>query len=272
MKSIYQKAQQQQAKAFCQEILDKLKELPADTPNWQDALENILDDITSSEEQPSEKKTAIKKECWDFSHEKSQAMFVCGDRITIRPITPADADFYRNIRMQYSLIYRSAYYTIPANRESLFRSETAAPEVFYCIIEANDGTPIGYLGIKDTSAELWEIAIELDGKYTHQGFGPQGIRLYLNEIQRITGKSKFMAAVEADNIPSQKCFERLGAKLVGLRSSIVLKTDEEKERFEQKNLNLITAHIIELAKRLDVAPRKLLSHVLEYRLNCPLRD
>jgi L-amino acid N-acyltransferase YncA len=117
---------------------------------------------------------------------------------------------------------------------------------------------------------LWEIAIELDGKYTRRGYGPRSIRLYLNEIRRITGKETFRALVEADNIPSQKCFEKLGAQLVGLCSGAVLKTDAEKERFEEKNLDLIDEHMVGLAERLGTEPRKLLSHVLDYRLRCPL--
>jgi L-amino acid N-acyltransferase YncA len=117
---------------------------------------------------------------------------------------------------------------------------------------------------------LWEIAIELDGKYTSQGYGPRSIQLYLNKIWRITGKNTFRALIEADNIPSQKCFEKLGAQLVGLCSSAVLLTDDEKERFEARNLDLIDAHMIGLAERLKIEPRKLLSHVLDYRLTCPL--
>jgi RimJ/RimL family protein N-acetyltransferase len=186
-------------------------------------------------------------------------------------ITLADEDFYRNIRMQYSLIYRSAYYTSEGKKENLFSGEALAPQVFYCVIrDAAGNQPIGYLGIKDTSADLWEIAIEIDGKYTHQGYGSRSIRLYLNEIQRITGKDAFRALVEVDNIPSQECFEKLGAQLVGLCDSVVLKTDDEKERFEERNLDLIDAHMFALAERLGIEPRKLLSHVLDYRLKCPL--
>jgi RimJ/RimL family protein N-acetyltransferase len=267
-----QKAQQEQAKAVCQELLDKIDALPADTPNWRDAAMKLLDDILQSEEQPASKcHPLIKKDAWDFSTEKARTVFVEDDTVTLCPITLADADFYRNIRMQYSLIYRSAYYNAEDKTESLFAGEALAPQVFYCVIRnPKENQPIGYLGIKDTSADLWEIAIELDGKYTRQGYGPHSVRLYLNELQRITGKDAFRALVEVDNIPSQRCFEKLGAHLVGLCSGAVLKTDDEKERFEARNLSLIDAHMMRLAERLGTELRKLLSHVLDYRLTCPL--
>lgn len=266
MGNIQQKAQQEQAKGFYQKILDKLEGLPADSPDWREALKRALDDIAQSAEQEQ-----VKKNAWDFSHEKSQSEFTHGDEIIIRPIALEDEAFFSNVRIQYSLMYRSAYYAAKEKKQNLFFAEISPPEVFYCIIEdSENNTPIGYLGIKDTSADLWEIAIELDAKYTQHGFGPQSIRLYLNEIQRITGKGEFKAVVEVDNIPSQKCFEQLGAELMGLCDSVVLKTDDEKRQFEERNLDLIDAHITQLADRLGVEPRTLLSHVLDYRLKCPL--
>lgn len=272
MGDIFKKAQQEQAKGFYQEILDKLEGLPADTPDWREALKIAIDDIIQSGEQPQiENQPPVKKDAWDFFIEKAHPIFTSDDVVALRPISLIDEDFYRNVRMQYSLLYKSAYYAAQEKKESLFVSEALPPQVFYCIIrDVKENRPVGYLGIKDTSADLWEIAIELDGKYTHQGYGLRSIRLYLNEICRITGRAEFQAVVEVDNLPSQKCFEKLGAKLVGLCDSVVLKTDDEKERFEARNLELIDAHMIELAERLGVEPRKLLSHVLDYRLKCPL--
>lgn len=266
MGNIQQKAQQEQMRGFYQQILDKLKDLPADTPDWREALKCALDDIVQSAKQ-----SQVKKNVWDFSHEKSKNEFVHGNGIIIRPITPEDETFFSNVRIHYSLAYKAAYYTAKEKKQSLFLNEVSPPEVFYCIIEdSGSNTPIGYLGIKDTSADLWEIAIELDEKYTRQGFGPRSLRLYLNELQCITNKTEFRALVEVDNVPSQKCFEKIGAKLVGLCDGVVLKTDDEKERFEEKNLDLIDTHMVRLAERLGVEPRKLLSHVLDYRLMCPL--
>jgi len=270
MGDIFQKAQKEQTKGFYQEILDKLEDLPADTPDWRDALKSIVDDIIQSDEQSlAEAQPTAKKEPWDFSREKSQAVFVRDDTIVIRPITPEDEEFYCGVRAQYSIMYKSAYDASKEKGGNLFISEISPQEVFYCVIE-QDGVPAGYLGIKDTSAALWEIAIELDAKHTRQGLGPRSIRLYLNEIQRVTGRGDFKAVVEVDNLPSQKCFERLGAKLVGLCDSVVLKTDDEKRKFEEKNLDLIDVHMMELAGRLGVEPRTLLSHLLDYRLTGPL--
>lgn len=272
MGNIYQKAQQEQAKEVYQQILDRLEGLPADSPDWRDALKIAIDDIIQSEHKPeTEIPPPIEKDAWDFSFEKKQAIFVGDDVVTLCPISLADEDFYRNVRMQYSLLYKSAYYAAKEKKESLFVSEALPSQVFYCIIkDVKENRPVGYLGIKDTRADLWEIAIELDGQFTHKGYGLRSIRLYLNEIQRITDKAEFRAVVEVDNLPSQKCFEKLGARLVGLCDSVVLKTDEEKERFEKRNLDLIDAHMIKLAERLAVESRKLLSHVLDYRLRCPL--
>lgn len=270
MGDIYQKAQQEQTKGFYQEILDKLESLPADTPDWRDVLKSIIDDIIQSDEQSlAEVQPAAKKEPRDFSHEKSQAAFVRDGEIVIRPITPEDEEFYCGVRAQYSTMYKSVYDASKEKDGNLFISEISPPEVFYCVIE-QDGVPAGYLGLKHTSAALWEIAIELDAKHTRQGLGPRSIRLYLNEVQRITDRGEFKAVVEVDNIPSQKCFERLGAKLVGLCDSVVLKTGEEKRKFEEKNLDLIDVHMMELAGRLGVEPRTLLSHLLDYRLTGPL--
>lgn len=266
MDSLSTKAQQEQAKGFYQQILDKLENLPPDTPDWREALKNALDEIIQTAEKPPEK-----KEAWDFSHEKAQTVFAADDGIVIRPITPEDEPFFSGVRIQYSLVYKSAYITAKEKGGSLYLTEVSPPEVFYCIIEdAAENAPIGYLGIKDTSLDLWEIAIELDGGHTKRGFGPRSIRLFLNKLQRITGKAEYKAVVEVDNIPSQKCFEGLGARLVGLCDGVVLKTEEEQKCFEEKNLDLINAHMVGLADRLGVEPRTLLSHVIEYRLTCPL--
>ena len=155
--------------------------------------------------------------------------------------------------------------------ERLFIDDLCQPESFFCIVEeVAQYAPIGYIGIKDTQAEIWEIGIELDRQHTQRGFGPRSIRLFLNELQLITGQSEYKAIVKANNYPFQKCLGNLGATFVRLCDGPILKLQEEKEKFEDRNLHLIDDSIKRLAVQLGVEPRKLLSHVLEYRMTCPL--
>ena len=129
MDRIHQKAQQEQMKEFAQQILDKLDERPAGSSIKKEELLKILDGMIQSEEQVS-----AKKEPWDFSREKSHDVFVCGDGILIRPITPEDEGFYCGVRMQYSLMYRAAYNTAKENKKKVAISlvTSAAICAFVC--------------------------------------------------------------------------------------------------------------------------------------------
>ena len=207
----------------------------------------------------------------DFSKEKEQPEFARNDVVVLRPINSGDVDFYIGIRRQHSLMFRDTIDIDHHSKESLFLLDVCHPESFFCVIEeAKEAAPIGYIGIKNTRFDIWEIAVELDKQYLHQGYGSQSIVLFLNELCRLTGHTSFQAVIESDNIPSQGCFEKVGAKLIGLCRGGLLKTPEEQDRFEKAHPELIDDHILSLADCLGVMPGKLLSHTLDYRLECPL--
>ena len=207
----------------------------------------------------------------NLAEEKTRSVFARDEIVILRPVTIDDADFYVSIKMQHSLMYRHLIQIEKYRSDRLLTEDLCQPESFFCIVEeVTKSAPIGYIGIKDTRADIWEIAIELDGQHIHSGFGRRSIRLFLNEMYRVTGKVEYKATVEADNLPSQKCLEKLGADLTGLCNGSILTTNEEKEKFESRNLHLIDDNIRTLAMRLRVDPRKLLSHLLEYRITCPL--
>lgn len=266
MNSILEKAQQDQAKDI-QSMLDAAVEgLQPESPEYKAALKKALDGISATVSW-EESQQAV----WDFTAEKTQAVFARDEVVILRPVRVNNADFYMSVKVQYSMMYRAIIYMGKVDNESVLKTDLFKTESFFCIVgNAKDKTPVGYIGVKDTRADIWEIAIELDGQFTHQGFGSRSIQLFLNEIHRTTGKSEYKALVETDNLPSQKCFEKLGARLVGLCNGPILKFEEEKRRFEERNLNLIDDNMKKLAARLEVEPRTLLSHVLDYRLTCPL--
>lgn len=113
--------------------------------------------------------------------------------------------------------------------------------------------------------DLWEIGIEFLQEYCHMGYGTAALRLFLSVITDITGKTQFQTLVETDNILSQKLMEKLGARLVDIYD-YVFHSEEGAEVFEEEHLNEITDRMVELAEEIGVEPRKLLSHVLDYRL------
>lgn len=265
MGRIYEKAEREKEIEDLQSLLKSLEALRQGDSRELDAyLIELKKQIAQNNAQKGVGKI------WDFSKEKKRVVFSRDDRVILRPVVRGDRDFYLHIKTQYSMMYRSIVNTEPERVPKLLDRDLRQPESFFCIVETPEHTPIGYLGIKNTRKICWEIAIELDGAYTHQGYGSHSIRMFLNEISRITGKTELCATVEVDNIPSQRCFESLGAEFVGLCDGAILRTPEDKARFEEQNLNLIDDHIRAVAARLSVEPRKLLSHLLEYRLTCPL--
>ncbi len=245
------------------EIWEKAERFKPGTPEREAAYRSGLDDIIRVMADTKDKAAG-----WDFSKEKTLPVFARDEDVVLRPINSGDVDFYIGITTQYTSVYREVIREDVHRKESLFLLDLCHPESFYCVIEV-DGIPAGYLGIKDTRADVWEIAIELDRGYTGRGYGPESIKLFLNEVSRISGKTKFSALVETDNVPSQHCFEKLG-ELYGLHNAGTLQRSEDKALFEEKHLDLIDENMRSLAERLGVEPRKLLSHVLEYRITCPL--
>ena len=135
---------------------------------------------------------------------------------------------------------------------------------FYCMVKLND-VSIGYVAIQDTRESIWEIVAEFDPEYCNKWFGTKSIKLFLKALQEITMYDLYRARIEVENIASQKCFEKLGAELVGIANAAI-DDEEEQTRFENENLDRINANMIEFAEKLHVEPRKLLSHVLEYHL------
>lgn len=191
--------------------------------------------------------------------------------ILLRPLIPEDQPYYHRIRLQHSMIYRIACDSSDDNGLSFFRKDVLRENVFFCAVIAQKGDAfIGYLGVHDLEKPVWEIAIELDKEYCHQGYGSRALPLFLNELYQATGHAEYRARVDADNVASQGCFEKIGASLAGICNEIILSSNYEKERMEKEFSHLIDDQIIALAARLGVEPQKLLSHVLEYRLTCPI--
>ena len=200
---------------------------------------------------------------WDFSKEKEKDIFSEDEIILLRGYREEDDDFIRQIKKENS--YNPEEYDNDEfwNMSSMWLRRRNS---FLCsVINKKDNQFIGYILIKDTSRNLWEIAIELLAEHCNKGYGFRALSAFLPVVSKLTGKKQFQALVEVDNLPSQRLMEKSGARLIDLYDYAFHGDEEKAAEFEESHLDRITDRIIELANQIGVEPRKLLSNVLDYR-------
>ena len=149
--------------------------------------------------------------------------------------------------------------------EKLWEDTRADHEFDVSIIRKSDGIFVGYIGIKNTRNELWEIAIELLDEYTSMGYGTSAMTVFMQKVAEITDKKEFQVKVELDNTICQRMLGHHNAELIGI-CDYVFNDEKDAADFETENLDLIDDNMVALANKLKIEPRKLLSHVLEYRV------
>lgn len=198
----------------------------------------------------------INQEFW-----KKEKEITLENGITMRRVQQSDHEGYFAIQQAYSA---TAYMLKnPAYCDMLWDEHISSKGLTMTILRY--GNYIGYCGINNILKENWEIGIELLPEYTGQGVGYCAISKMLNKIHERLGRDFFIARIDPRNIASQKLFGKLGALPDGITAdwteneSIMLQCEEE-------HLDQIDEELINIAKKFNVAPRKLLSHVLKYSL------
>lgn len=183
------------------------------------------------------------------------------DDIILRDVKESDRSSFFKLQQQYSIIKSmlkdDAYL-------ALLWEEHISCKTLMCTIE-NNGIYVGYCGIKNLACEKWEIAIEILEEWTNQGIGYAAVKALVNEIKKRVNVTEFRVRIDPENDASQKLFEKLGAVPDGI-SEFMLHQKEDIERCENDNLDSVDNKLIETAKKFGVEPRRLLSHVLEYKL------
>lgn len=182
-------------------------------------------------------------------------------RIVLRNVEEVDRDGFFALQQEYCLmkemLKEEAYRTL------VWNDHTSDKTITVSIIR--DGQYIGYCGIKNTGQSPWEIAIELLPNWTQHGIGRIAIAAMLDAIVARLGISEFRVRIDPGNEASQKLFERLGAVPNGI-SEFLVHDQTILEKCEEDNQHFIDDRTIALAKKFEVEPRKLLSHILEYSL------
>ena len=183
------------------------------------------------------------------------------NEIILRKVQDSDKDIFIELQKENNIV--KSMMKEEAYRNMLWNEHIEYKALMFSVIVDNEYA--GYCGIKNTTHEQWEIAIEILNKWKHKGIGYRAISVMLDEIKNRLNVSEFCVRIDAENYPSQRLFEKLGAEPNGI-SEFLLHEEADIRRCEEENIHLLDERIQELAKQFNVEPRKLLSHVLEYKL------
>lgn len=183
------------------------------------------------------------------------------NNIILRKVWDSDKNIFIELQKENNIV--KSMLKEEAYRNMLWNEHIEYKALMFSIVVNNEY--VGYCGIKNTAHEKWEIAIEILNKWKHKGIGYKAISVMLNEIKNRLNVSEFRVRIDVENYPSQKLFEKLGAEPNGI-SEFMLQEEADIIRCEEENIHLIDDRMQEVAKKFNVEPRRLLSHVLEYKL------
>lgn len=191
----------------------------------------------------------------------SGTLIPVSETILLRPVQPCDHEIFDTLQKANPLI-QSMEDKEPF-LDLVWREHNEDKSLMMSIVMDRDY--IGYCGIKNTAQPIWEIAIELLPEWTKHGIGFLALTAMLDEMKSRLGVSKYIVRIEPANMASQKLFEKLGARPSGI-VDLWFNEQTTLKKCEEAGLHLIDDDMIEVAKKFNVEPRKLLSHVLEYEL------
>ena len=183
--------------------------------------------------------------------------------IILRKAIEDDKEPYYQLKREYA--YMKSAFSKPEFKDELWQEYLSEESLYYTIAKKEDNNFIGYCGVKNLNRKVWEIAIEIKSDYCHQGYGYSALKMYLETVAGISNRHEFASRVDTDNIASQNLMEKLGFQPHGL-SEFLLHKEEDKLAAEEEYKDKLDARYMALAKKFKVEPKKLLSHVLEYRI------
>ncbi len=199
--------------------------------------------------------------CWKEKFWKDGAILQADAHIALRKVRETDRESFIELQRETSemksMLKEEAYCMLLWKEHIQDKSLMITIEV--------DGEYAGYCGIHNLSRDKWEIAIELREKWRCKGIGSVAIGTMLSEIKSRLSVNEFQVKIDAENYASQRLFEKLGA-VPDRITEYMLHKEEDILRCEEGNLEAIDDNLIQVARKFGVEPRKLLSHVLEYKL------
>lgn len=138
--------------------------------------------------------------------------------------------------------------------------------ICYVIETVEKSSYCGECAVKDISARIPEIEIELMKEYWHQGIGYRAIIMMMEKLAEKYGKKEFWAKVEPDNYASQFLVEKMKGIPAGLTKDYII-SDERIEQFVETHRYLLDERMHDIAEQFGVEADLLLTSLLLYKLN-----
>ena len=224
-------------------------------------LNSVIKDYENNIYNPEKQQTTP----YNFSHEREQIIFCENNDIILVPLSEKYKDRYIKLKREESF-FNPKYYDDENNVVKAWKLMQNPYELNMAIIKKNSGDFMGCISINNTRCRIWEMSIELLRQFRGMRYGTMSLILFLKKVRDFTHVKEYCAYVETDNIACQRLMRKVGGQLVGIYNAASLPAALA-YKFEEKHIDEITDHMLELADELEIEPRKLLSHVLEYRLN-----
>lgn len=187
------------------------------------------------------------------------------DVIYLKKISATEYEGYQEL-LREDPDYKKKVKEYPQYMSGLWKDYKDKKKLTCSIMRKEDAAYLGYCGIKNLCADTWEVSIELLKRHISCGYGYRALSLFLDTLKRKTGVTVYRSRVKGNNYICQGLMEKIGALLNGISSFYPCNIPEVQKRMEEEYGNLIDDRAIEIAKKFGVEPKKLLSHVLEYKI------
>ncbi len=129
----------------------------------------------------------------------------------------------------------------------------------------------GFCTIKHIDQDEKEIAIEIFTRFRHQGIGYQALKLLMEICEKEYHMKSVKSKVYPDNYPSILLMRKLGAMPYGIERNAAVEEQFEKE-FQDNNRELLSENLFKVANVFQVDKEKLLSKVLCFKIELPIRE
>ena len=244
-------------KLYINELVNRLSASDIDNEDLDDIAKKFTEQITSVEEerQREEKREFDKGLLPDKGYELAR-----NNRVILKAISESEHDSY--VQVSYECATLKGFYKNEDFVQDLWSDFISDKAANYSIYDLQDGNFIGYCGIKDIYAGVWEIVIEIMQQYEHKGYGYSALSLMLKSLSKITGVTEYKSYVEVDNYASQALMRKIGGVLDGIKEMFFHGDDLKSLQNEYEDK--LDGNIKTVANEFDVEPKRLIGCVLKY--------